>query len=128
MSHSWGFTWFAFATALGCYTPRGALQAPSIIAVSFVKLPPRAVVAGLWAPSFSGEHLFTCRLETFLDSCAVQPSRASGGMGNESLFPDEAKVTKGMVDAARWLRRPRVLMGHTVGSKQQGRLGGSGQC
>ena len=40
-------------------------------------------------------------------------------MGEESLFPDEAKVTKGMVDAARWLRQPRVLMGHTVGSKHR---------
>ena len=36
VSHSWGFTLFAFAIALGCYTPRGALKAPSIIGVSFV--------------------------------------------------------------------------------------------
>merc|ERR1712136_304667 len=37
--------------------------------------------------------------------------------GAEGLVPDEATVRKTLVDAARRMRRPLVLMSHTLGSE-----------
>ena len=82
-----------------------------------LELRPRAVVWGPWAPSSPGDICLPSGLEAFLNSCAVPPIYTGfGGMGAESLFPSEATV-RGVVDAAHWIRRPRVLMGRALGAK-----------
>ena len=80
-------------------------------------------MCGPWAPSTPGDSRLPSGLEAFLNSCAVPPIYAGfGSMGAEGLVPGEATVSKVVVDAARWMRRPLVLIGAHAG------LGGSTRC
>eukprot|EP00435_Cladocopium_sp_Y103_P001835 s148_g1.t1 len=100
------------------------LGIPKSLLTSQCTLPPNSVVCGSWMPEAPVEATGCEALQRFLLACQEKVDSGIlkgapfyigfGSMGVEGLVPDVQRVTKVLLDTAKWMARPVVLMSHSL--------------
>ena len=101
-----------------------ALLLPAAGATAHATLPPRAVVCGYWSPPATSSSSLGSDVQSFFSECEMKIEQGVlkgpafyigfGSIGAEGLVPDAGRVAKLLLDTARWMGRPVVLMSHMV--------------